>query len=370
MPGHLINALLPPPQLKREKQSFSQSRAARLGVVIPAYNEEGTIGRTLASLLEAGVSPEEIHVVDDCSTDRTSLVASLHGVNILRNETNLGKARSIYRLISERNLIGEFDLIAFLDADTTVDSIYFTEMRVQAERHPEVVLFVGQVQSQKHNWITGSRAMDYTYMHDIYKSAQSKFSMITVGPGCASIYRTAALRQIDITNDTLAEDMDWTIQIYRKALGKIHYVPSAVVYTQDPATLLDYLSQIRRWYTGTWQVIRKHQIPFRWTRIDLEIGFLAAEALVYALLLVLLPFVLPYLLFFNSETVKRFALIDIFSFFGLAVYASIRRRRPDILRYFPLFYLIRFLNAYIFLESFCRTFKKEIDRRWVKVNRY
>jgi biofilm PGA synthesis N-glycosyltransferase PgaC len=344
----------------------------RIGVVIPAYNEEVTLGKALESVIEAGIPPKEIYVVDDWSTDRTPEVASAHGVNLVRNPRNLGKAESIKRLVFHQKLAYEYDLIAFFDADTLVDPGYFSAMLARVRSRPDVVLFIGQVKSQRHNWITSSRALDYTYMHDIFKSAQSKYSMITVGPGCASVYRTSALKRIYISNDTLAEDMDWTIQIYRKRLGKTHYVPDAVIHTQDPETARDYIRQIRRWYVGSWQVIKKHRIPSRFTRIDLELTLLCFEGLVYSLLLTLLPLILPFLvLFFHWKGVERVAVSDLALFSGLALYSAVKNRRLDIFLYVPFFYVVRYLNACVFLESFCRVYlKHEVIAQWDKVKRY
>jgi cellulose synthase/poly-beta-1,6-N-acetylglucosamine synthase-like glycosyltransferase len=211
-------------------------------------------------------------------------------------------------------------------------------------------------------------------MHDIYKSVQSKYSMITVGPGCASIYRACALKKIELSNDTLAEDMDWTIQIHRKNLGRTFYVPEAIVYTQDPATLQDYLRQIQRWYTGAWQVIRKHHIPFRMKKIDWELGLLCFEGLAYGLLFTLTPFLLPLLLLSHWAwfwTIALYASYDLFMVSGLALYSAVRNRRLDIFLQFPLFYITRYLNACVFLQSFYWVYiKQEVILRWHRAKRY
>ncbi len=52
-----------------------QRQHARIGCVIPAYNEEGSIGQVLGSLLEQTHVPDEIHVVVNNSSDETFWVA-------------------------------------------------------------------------------------------------------------------------------------------------------------------------------------------------------------------------------------------------------------------------------------------------------
>ena len=55
-------------------------------VIIPAYNAERTIDETLRSVLNQTVSPAEIVVVDDGSTDETVSIAESFGksVRVLR----------------------------------------------------------------------------------------------------------------------------------------------------------------------------------------------------------------------------------------------------------------------------------------------
>ena len=63
-------------------------------VIIPCYNEEGSIKRVLEEIEEASKNSQYIlHpvVVDDCSVDNTSLeAAKVSGVKVLNLSVNLG----------------------------------------------------------------------------------------------------------------------------------------------------------------------------------------------------------------------------------------------------------------------------------------
>ena len=48
------------------------SRSPVLSVVLPVWNEEGSVVRVVARVSHAPLGDKEIIVVDDCSTDRTS----------------------------------------------------------------------------------------------------------------------------------------------------------------------------------------------------------------------------------------------------------------------------------------------------------
>jgi glycosyltransferase involved in cell wall biosynthesis len=47
-----------------------------LTVIVPAYNEENNLGKTLHSIIEADYPIKQIIVVDDGSTDKTYTIAS------------------------------------------------------------------------------------------------------------------------------------------------------------------------------------------------------------------------------------------------------------------------------------------------------
>ncbi len=279
----------------RGLSSWSRSVATpdtplRLACLIPCFNEALVLRDTIACVLAAGLSPEDVFVVDDCSSDETGLIAASFGVRILRNACNLGKSKSIARAIEELVTLSRHDFVSVLDADTLVDRDYFTIVVRAFRADPEVVLLCGQPRSRRHNWLTAYRAVEYALSHRIYKEAQQKMNAITVAAGCASTYRIAVLEHLEWNPAILTEDADTTVQVYRKRLGRIVYEKRAVVYTQDPGTVSALQGQLRRWYTGYWQVVVCHRIPFGGQRIDAEFALLAGEALIFAMFTFMMPF--------------------------------------------------------------------------------
>jgi len=85
-------------------------------VIIPAYNEEETIGDVLDQtifIMDSLHMPYEIIVVDDGSTDKTGEVASNYKVNVLSNEKNYGKGYSFRKALKYSH--GE--IIVTIDSD-------------------------------------------------------------------------------------------------------------------------------------------------------------------------------------------------------------------------------------------------------------
>lgn len=89
--------------------------------IIPAYNEENRIAHTLNQ-----VKPfvDEIIVVDDASTDRTSQLAEKNGAKVLNHTKNEGYIQSIKDGIK----IATSDIIITLDADGEFSSKYIPEL--------------------------------------------------------------------------------------------------------------------------------------------------------------------------------------------------------------------------------------------------
>lgn len=64
-----------------------------LAIIIPAFNEQDSIGEVLESLYKNW----NVFVVDDKSVDNTTKIISKFRVNLIRNKFNLGYSRSIQK---------------------------------------------------------------------------------------------------------------------------------------------------------------------------------------------------------------------------------------------------------------------------------
>lgn len=349
-------------------QTATATQLSRVCVVIPAFNEEVLVGRCIQSVLNAGLAPGQIYVVDDHSRDNTAArVEAFEGVNLLRHERNYGKLRGLQHAIDTYDLLARYEYLALLDADSHIAPEYFAAVLTRFAEVPDAVLVSGAPHSEKYNWITAYRALEYTMTLKVYRKAQDNLGVITVAPGCASTYRTAIFPKLDWDNKTLVEDMDVTVQIHRKQLGRVVYTERAIAYTQDPRTLREYAGQLTRWYSGTWQVMKLHRIPFGFKRLDAEFALLVGEGFFYALLATMLP---VFLWLFPGLTLRAL-LIDQLLWAGVAVYCAAQVRRIDVLAAVPLYIVMRAINCYVLL----RTFWIEIvcarqTEAWFSVSRY
>ena len=335
-------------------------------MVVPAKDERLGISKTLRSILNASVLSSDIYVIDDGSSDGTGEIARSLEVNVLSNPMNIGKARSLARIAYVSELTRRYDYVCLMDADTEVCPDYFRAVRASLQ-DPEVAAVCGRAKSAPHNWLTSYRCLAYWISHAIYKTGQSNMGVITVTPGCAAAFRADAFRQLEWNNDTIVEDMDCTIQVHRKKLGKIVYQHKAVVSTQDPRTLRDYIKQMYRWHTGAWQVGKKYGMISGRSKIDWEYKLLMGEGVIFGLLFLLLP---VWLLF--CPRVAFYAVgMDWVVLMLLSLVCAICDRRGDVLICSPLYTFLRFVDCSVFLYSFWRTVVqgKQV-RGWFAVKRY
>lgn len=358
------------PEVKAVVPKMQEQKDPRIGVLIPAYNEEPVMEATIVSLVEAGFNKEDIYIVDDRSTDRTADICRASGVNIYTVPVNGGKAKAQIAALSHFSIPQKYDWIIFLDGDTKINPDFLEKMRGAAITEPSVALFLGQVKSVKNSHIfSASRAFDYTYGQEVAKMGQDNFGVVFVAPGCASMYRTDVLQKLKIDHLTLAEDMDLTMQVHR-AGGIVRYLPQAIVHTQDPGTFKDYHKQTLRWYRGFWQVVLKHKIfsPFqRKQRVDWYMLALATDAIIFNRV-----FWLGVLWFGIGPTAFLAALgIDIATAGAITFFVSWRTKRFDVIWKFPLYYWINYLNFYAYMRSFIEiVILRKTLLSWNKVKRY
>jgi polyisoprenyl-phosphate glycosyltransferase len=84
----------------------------KTAAVVPAFNEEITIGPVI-EVLKQTKSIGEIIVVSDGSTDRTARIARQKGVTVVDLKNNIGKGGAMKRGVDKTSS----DIVVFLDAD-------------------------------------------------------------------------------------------------------------------------------------------------------------------------------------------------------------------------------------------------------------
>ncbi len=111
---------------------------SRISIVIPAYNEESSIGLVLDALPQEKL--HEIIVVDNGSTDGTARVATQHGARVVE-EKRKGYGSACLKGISE---LDSPDIVVFVDGDFS-------------DYPEEIVSLVDPIEKGDEDFVLGSR---------------------------------------------------------------------------------------------------------------------------------------------------------------------------------------------------------------------
>ena len=336
-------------------------------VLVPGKNEEVVISNSIRSLLGAGMRAEDIYVIDDGSDDRTFERASSFGVNVLRNEKNIGKALSLRRLATHFKLEDRYKYISTVDADTHVASDYFTEAQKTFAENPSIAAVCGRAKNRPHNWLVAYRCMFMYIASYVYWQGMSNMQTIFVMPGFTSIFRSDVFRKLDWNKETMVEDMDITFQIHRQKLGRILHNRRMHAYIQDPRTIGDYIKQVTRWQVGAWQIMKKHKV---WTgnqRVDWELKALLSESFLFGLWLLTLPMVALFK--------PRWSMVALLSDIAVSLFWTLlcaaKEKRLDVLLAFPTYPFMRILDCVVFFKNFWFTVVQgKRHTVWLHVKRY
>jgi cellulose synthase/poly-beta-1,6-N-acetylglucosamine synthase-like glycosyltransferase len=328
---------------KRSRVAKHAARRRKLALLLPGHNEELIVAATIASAIKAGQPKEDIYVVDDGSTDKTRREAlkMLPKKNVLSKPKG-GKAMAVLSGIEHFKIEERYVWVHVADADSVFGPDYFRlyKRKLDAKKY---AVAVGFVQSLRGNWISRYRAFTYTYSQQVLRRVQSWFGMISVFPGPITCFRTDIIKDLDFTANSMTEDFDLTLQVHRKKLGRIRFIPEAVNYTQDPQSLQDFIKQNLRWQRGFFQGVLKYRIGVRPHAVDVGLGYQMLELLFYLIqMFVLLPYIL--ITTHQWKILPIVVLSDFAVTCALALFSAVAAKRLAILGSLPYFYFLRWIE--------------------------
>jgi peptidoglycan-N-acetylglucosamine deacetylase len=252
-------------RLRRPHRQASPGFNPRVAVLVPAYNEEKVIVRTVRSVLHSDYKNLRVIVVDDGSKDRTADVAReaytkeiAAGRVLVLSKPNGGKAAALncgLEQLDEEIYVG-------IDADTVIapDAIsklipHFEDAKIGA------VAGNAKVGNRVNLW-TRWQALEYITSQNFERRALDLFHVVTVVPGAIGAWRTVAVKAAGgYPLNTVAEDADLTMNLLEQGL-KVDYEDRSLAFTEAPIDARGLMRQRFRWSFGTLQAIWKHRAAF------------------------------------------------------------------------------------------------------------
>jgi biofilm PGA synthesis N-glycosyltransferase PgaC len=257
---------------KHRTTNINPFDVAKVSVLIPAWNEEVGILKTLNSVINTNYPELEIIVINDGSTDGTHRLVS----NFIQRyeqdspQTNApstvikylklpngGKAKALNQGLR----IASGEIVMTVDADSVMDNKMIVNM---AKRFTD-----DKVAAVAGNVVVGNRKkpiellQQLEYLHGFwFKRADSNFNSVHIIGGAAAAYRRAILEEVDGFDETIiTEDVELSTRLL--ALGyTTRYAADAVVYTEGPSEWKCLCSQRLRWKFGRLLTYIKHRSLF------------------------------------------------------------------------------------------------------------
>ncbi len=231
-----------------------------VSVLIPAFNEERVIERSVSRVLASKNVTLEVIVIDDGSKDRTSEIVSnaFRGdkrVQLLTLE-NGGKARALNQGLA----LAKSDIVIALDADTQFEPDTIARLARWFVGDDRLAAVAGNAKvGNRVNLVTKWQALEYVTAQNLERRALARLGAMTVVPGAVGAWRKQAIAEIGgYPPETLAEDQDLTIAVQR-AGWKVAYDQSAIAWTEAPQSFRQLARQRFRWAFGTIQCVWKHK---------------------------------------------------------------------------------------------------------------
>jgi biofilm PGA synthesis N-glycosyltransferase PgaC len=340
----------PCPAAGKESESLRwlKKPAGGLTVIVPAFNEGESVKDTIRSLQAQTVSPEEIIVVDDCSTDNTAQIALSCGVTVIRPLSNTGSKAGAQNFALSA-VKTEYTMA--IDADTVLapDAI---EKLLPAFESPDVAAACGFVIPREVDtlWERG-RYVEYLLAFTWYKPIQDYYRKPLISSGCFSIYRTRVLREAGGWSDrTLAEDMDLTWTFYERGY-EVRFMEKAVCYPIEPKSYSFMSRQLRRWSHGFVQNVILHwrkvlKIKNLRSFIAVSLWDAVFASLAYLVLIPLLSVILTMPLLLAGYVIDLPVIL-----IPVLYTARVRGEVMKALASVPSFFILRTVNGLFILEA-------------------
>ena len=369
----------------------------QVAVLIPSFNEEKVIERTIHGALDSDYPNLHVVVIDDGSTDRTLEVAReafrkevAEGRVVILTKPNSGKADALNFGLEH---IGDAEIFVGIDADTIIAPDAITRL-VPHFLNPKVGAVAGNAKvGNRVNLWTRWQALEYITSQNFERRALNTMGAVSVVPGAIGAWRVNAVRDAGGFHvDTVAEDADLTMALLRDGY-RVEYEDQALAFTEAPTNANGLMRQRFRWSFGILQAVWKHRDVFA------RKGVLGWVALPNILIFqILLPLVSPFIdvmfvggavwygvrKYFHPDStdpsdfiklVVYFAAFLIIDFLASAIAFALERRQPEAREdgwLLTQVWLQRFAYRQLFSVVLIKTLKRAIQGKpfaWDKLER-
>jgi hyaluronan synthase len=342
--------------------------------IIPAKNEEKSIGHTIEKCFAAEYPTEklEVIVINDGSTDSTEKVIrelkeeKFPNLHIISFEKNQGKRHAM----AEGFRKSKGEIIIQLDSDSYIDPATFKNLIIPfANKEIGAVCAHADPTNIDENFITKVQAAYYLVSFRIMKAAESTFYTVFCCSGCSSAYRKSAVMPIldDWLNEkfmgapvTWGDDRALTSWLLKNDYKTI-YTDQVQAYTIVPNNFRQLCVQQLRWkkswiinsiFTGKFIFRKQPFVSFLYYYPLIVLSYIAPIFAVRSL--VVMPII--------NGNFPYFYLTGIMLITALVVYITKTVAKNNKYTYY--FFIWQFFNTILFSFVIFYALVRINDRRW------
>ncbi len=351
-------------KLAKQKNSRKYRNLPTISVLVPVHNEEHTIERCLASVVNSNYpsSKLELIVCNDGSTDKSKQI--IH--KFKKDNKNKCKIRLINRpqkgkaavLNYGLRRVAKNQLVMCLDSDSYLDPMALRNA-VEHFRDRGVLALSSNVNIIEDNSLLSLlQRFEYLVCYQM-KKGQAEFGVEYIVGGIGSMFRRSALDKVAYYDtNTMTEDIDLTLKIIvnKTHQQKIAYAADSIVYTEAAHSIKELMKQRYRWKFGRNQTYLKNNNYFfsNNKRHNKRVAwFMIPFSIVQDMLFLLEPFVIAYFLFiviyFGDYRTIVTALTVLSTYLLFNIWSSQHLRAKDKIRFSllsPLMYFLMYVLAW------------------------
>ena len=230
----------------------------RFAILIAARNEELVIGPLINSLLTQDYPSElyDVWVIPNNCTDNTALAAQNFGAKVLECTVPVRSKGEVLRFAYQRLHGRQYDAYCVFDADNLVDRRFLSEMNNAYRAGARVAQGYRDSKNPFDTVISGSYSIYYWMMDRFHNGGKTGLGLSALVNGTGFMISAQTLEQMGGWHtQTISEDLEITAQCIL-AGEKVHWVPKAITYDEQPLDYALSVKQRRRWTSGTVQVAR------------------------------------------------------------------------------------------------------------------
>ena len=241
-------------------QAASGADVAVFAVLVPAHNEEKTIGRTVANLVRLKYPTDRftVHVVADNCADATAAIAHRHGAVVHeRNDPDRrGKGAALNWLVDELHAeASRIDAYVVVDADSELSPDFLLAMSRHLANGAEIVQGLNLVRVSEDRPLIRIRELAFELGCHLKPLAYERLGSSSGLFGNGMCFSAATLRRYRWNESSVVEDAELFFRLVRDG-HRIRLATDAIVRSIMPASLRDAGSQAVRWERGKFDFTR------------------------------------------------------------------------------------------------------------------